>query len=333
MGDAFIPRSGQDALAKTSYHCGVECDRIKHKANTGGLILRHIFIVNPAAGKGKAMDMVPIIEKSLKQLGEDFSIIITERAGHATELAKEISKEGLPTRIYPVGGDGTLNEVVNGISGDHIELGIIPCGSGNDTSRSIYQVTDPIMLIEKLPRAQSRSFDLGMINDRYFLNIASVGFDAEVVLQVRRIKRIPLISGSMAYILGVITALIHLKHYKVKLSIDDGPQRPADLLLCAFANGRFYGGGMLPVPHADLQDGLLDLCEVRALGRRKILRFFPAFKKGQHTQMEEVHLAKFKTLTLESPQPIPVNSDGEVIEEARVSIKVLPGHIRVLVPE
>lgn len=295
--------------------------------------MRHVFIVNPAAGKGKTINMVPLIERSLKQLGEDFSIIITERPGHATELAKAISNEGLPTRIYPVGGDGTLNEVVNGISGDHIELGIIPCGSGNDTSRSIYPITDPVMLIEKLPRAQSRRYDLGMINDRYFLNIASIGFDAEVVLHMRRIKRIPLISGSMAYILGVITALIRLKHYIVRLSIDDGPQRSADLLLCAFANGRFYGGGMLPVPNADLQDGLLDICEVQALKRLKILRFFPAFKKGQHTDMEEVRLAKFRSLTLESDKPIPVNSDGEVIEEARVSIKILPGHIRILVPE
>lgn len=294
--------------------------------------LQHVFIVNPAAGKGRALKMIAHIEKTFEELGEKPVLEVTDKPGHATLLAKKHSESLQPARLYAVGGDGTLNEVLNGITGDHVELGIIPCGSGNDTVRSLYSVLDPFTLIEKLPLAQSRNFDMGMMNDRTFLNIGSIGFDAEVAYLTRHFKRIPLVSGSLAYVLGILAALIRLRHYNVTLSLDGQEAKTADVLLCAFANGRFYGSGMMPAPHADLEDGLLDLCQVERMGRLKILRFFPAFKKGQHESMKEVSFHRFQTLTLESQIPIPVNFDGEVIKEARVTIKVLPGHIRILIP-
>lgn len=294
--------------------------------------MQHIFIVNPAAGKGKSLEMVQKIKEKFKDSQEPYRIEITEAPGHATSIAQRISEGVAPTRIYSVGGDGTLNEIVNGISGDHVELGILPCGSGNDTIRSIYSVIDPIALLDRLPSAASVKLDLGKINNRYFINIASTGFDAEVVILTRHFKRKPLISGSMAYILGVLTALIRLKKYPVRIKIDDSPERSKSILLCAFANGKYYGGGMKPAPHADMTDGILDVCEVESMHRMKILRFFPIFKKGGHESMKEVVMSRCKKIVIESDAPIPVNIDGEIIKETRVSIEVIPGHIQVIIP-
>lgn len=292
----------------------------------------HVFIVNPVAGKGKAMDMVKNIEERFKDNPESFRIEITNAPGHATSIAKQLSAEGIPMRIYSVGGDGTLNEVLNGISGDQIELGILPCGSGNDAVRSIYEVTDPISLLEVLPTASSELLDIGRINDRLFINIASVGFDAEVVILTRHFKGIPLISGSLSYVLGILTALIRLKKYPVRISIDGSPERFKEILLCAFANGKFYGGGIKPAPKADMTDGILDICEVESLGRLKILKFFPIFRRGAHEKMKEVMMHRCKKILIDSDAPIPFNIDGEVIKETRASIEILPGSIRVIIP-
>lgn len=235
-------------------------------------------------------------------------------------------------RIYSVGGDGTLNEIINGISGEKVELGILPCGSGNDAVRSIYSVTDPIALLDILPSAASRTLDLGMINGRRFVNIASTGFDAEVARLTCHFKRVPLISGSMAYILGVLTALIRLKKYPVRITIDDSPERSREILLCAFANGKFYGGGMKPAPEADMTDGMLDICEVKGIGRLRILRFFPLFKKGGHVELEEVAIHRCRKIVVEGDAALPINIDGEIINETRVTIEIVPGSIRILIP-
>jgi len=267
----------------------------------------HVFIVNPVAGKGRAMALVDSINDRFRNFSEPCRIEITKYPGHATEIAKRVSDEGAPMRIYSVGGDGTLNEVINGITGQHIELGIIPCGSGNDAIRSIYSITDPHVLLKILPVASSTLLDLGKINGRYFINIASVGFDAEVVTLSRKFKRIPLVSGSMAYVLGVLTAVIGLKKRNVRIIIDDGAERTRELLLCAFANGKFYGGGMKVTPRADMTDGILDICEVENPGRIRLLKFFPAFMKGEHTSLKEVTMHRCKKVEIIGSKPLPIN--------------------------
>lgn len=294
--------------------------------------MKHVFIVNPVAGKGKSSAMVNSIRDRFRDFSEPYSIELTEYPGHATHIAKRLSKEGTPTRIYSVGGDGTLNEIINGIEGAHMELGIIPCGSGNDAVRSIYSTTDPHVLLKVLPEASSTILDLGRINGRYFINIASVGFDAEVVTLSRKFKRIPGVSGPMAYVLGVLAAVIGLKKHRVRIRIDDGPERTNELLLCAFANGKYYGGGMMPAPQAEMTDGLLDICEVENPGRIRLLKFFPAFMKGGHTGLREVTMHRCRKIEIAGTRPMPVNIDGEVVQETRVTVEIVPGSLPVLVP-
>ena len=159
-----------------------------------------------------------------------------------------------------------------------------------------------------------------------------MGFDAEVVNRTNQYKKLPLIGGSLAYVMGVLTALIQRNLHEVTITLDDGDPENGMLLLAAFANGRFYGGGMQPAPSADLQDGLLNSCRVSPLSRMRILKFFPKFIKGQHGSMEEVRFDTFTRLLLESAQPLPVNIDGELSEESRVEVTVHPGALRLKYP-
>ncbi len=294
--------------------------------------MHHVFIVNPTAGKGKALQMVEKIVARFKNFAHTFEIKITEAPGHAQILAKEAISTYDEVRLYSVGGDGTLNEVLNGMAGSQTELGIIPCGSGNDTVRSLYTITDPVKLIELLPLSPSVMIDLGKLNDKYFLNIASIGFDAEVVLKGQIFKRYPFISGSMSYILGVLTCLIRLKKYKLRFIMGDAPSFEKEVLLSIFANGSHYGGGMKAAPRAEINDGLLDFYLVDAMSRLRILKFFPVFQKGRHESLKEVTLARGTKLLIESQLPVPVNIDGEISKETRIAIDLLPGSLKVIIP-
>lgn len=297
------------------------------------ITLHHVFIINPIAGKGRAVQMIEEIKSRFKDFIQSFEIAVTESPGHATEIARKAALAGEVVRIYSVGGDGTLNEIVNGISGfPNVELGIIPCGSGNDVARYLYPVTDPIKLIKVLPVATSKTIDLGKLNGNYFFNIASIGFDAEVVRNSRYFKRFPLISGSMSYILGVLVTLINCKKYKLKITLDNTTPIEKEFLLTIFANGSYYGGGMLAAPSAKMDDGIFDFYLVESLPRRRILRFFPLFQKGRHENMEEVSVSRGTRATVESAAPFPVNIDGEISLETHVSIELFPKHIKVLIP-
>ncbi len=313
------------------YVQSLNCDKIK-EITQQVICLLHVFIVNPAAGKGKALQMAEQIKKRFEGFSQPYEIKITQYPGHATILAEEALKADQPVRIYSVGGDGTLNEIVNGMAGSQAELGVIPCGSGNDTVRSLYKIVDPIKLIDVLPVSSTALIDLGRFNGKYFINIASIGFDAEVVLKSRIFRRSPLISGSMAYILGVLTAVLRMKKYRLRISVDQSETIEKDTLLSIFANGSFYGGGMLPAPMAKMDDGLLDFCFVDKVTRLKLLRFFPAFIKGKHVGMKEVHISRGIRTVVESDIPFPYNIDGEVFTGTSAVVELIPDYLNVLVP-
>ncbi len=274
--------------------------------------------------------MAEHIKERFRNTSLNWRIVETWHEGHATILAREAVAAQPDIHIYSVGGDGTLNEIVNGIAGTKAVLGIIPCGSGNDAIRSLTTVHDPVLLLEGLIDARIEAVDLGKINDRWFLNIASVGFDGEVVRRTQRFKKLPLVSGSAAYVWGILSALIQNQSYPIRLSVDGGEPVETELLLAAFANGRFYGGGMQPAPAADMTDGLLNTCLVTPLTRRKILSFFPLFKKGNHGKLKEVSFSTFRHLHLEliqkdgGPDVLPMNFDGEMTTATTIDVSIVP---------
>lgn len=292
--------------------------------------MKHIFIVNPAAGKGTALEFVPKIKEYFSQNEADYKIIYTEYAGHATEIAREYSS-GAPARIYSVGGDGTVNEVVNGIAGTQSVLGVIPAGSGNDFIRSIDNNLDAKKLLIDTIEGEARRIDLGRVNEKFFINISSIGFDAEVVYNAMKFKRIPLVPASLAYLFSIIYTCFKRKISEVSLNID-GQLYDKSLLLAAVANGRFYGGGMLPLPEAELSDGLFDICLVDKVSRRLIISFFPKYIKGTHGSMKQVKFMKAQNVHIKSNDMLCVNIDGEITTSKEVTFEILQGAIRVIYP-
>lgn len=297
--------------------------------------MHHIFIVNPTAGKGRALKMVEKIKAFFKDFDESYEIKLTEMPGHAKQLAKEATMKHETLRLYSVGGDGTLNEIVNGMIGSSAELGIIPCGTGNDTVRSVYSVTDPSKLIEILPSSASKLIDSGKVNEKYFINTASVGFDADVASKSNFFKRIPFIPGSIAYIMALFWALIKLGKYSYSVKIKSNEtilHLKKEFLMTILANGSFYGGGMKPAPKAKIDDGVLDFCLVDKISRLKIFKLFPAFKEGLHESMKEVTMERGTSGSIESQIPFTFGVDGEVDTATKIEFELLPNSLRIIVP-
>ncbi len=292
--------------------------------------MKHLFIVNPVAGKGRTLDLVPEINAYCEGKKLDFTVKITEYPGHATKIAAAYSKEQ-PLRIYSVGGDGTLNEVLNGMAGSGSSLAAVPCGSGNDFIRSVIGKDIPSDLIRANVEGTERLIDYARVNDKYYINITSLGFDAEVVYQAGHYKRLPFITGQMAYVLGILTGLAACRSHNMVLKVDDTVVESRTLLV-AVANGKYYGGGMLAVPDAEIDDGFFDVCHAEAMKRRNILRLFPKYMKGLHASIKGVHFYRGKKVEITVDKPIAMNLDGEVLLVDRAEFEIYPKKLPFIIP-
>lgn len=308
--------------------------------------MKHLFIVNPIAGKGKSLDYIPKIKEYFSTKNDPFFIEVTEYPRHATKLVKEhVSKDKY--RVYSIGGDGTLNEVLNGIVGSDSSLAVIPTGSGNDFSKTldyycslhekdlsgIYRKqTSGDTILKKLINGTELSIDIGKINNKYFINISSLGFDAEVVYKSNKIKKLPLITGLPAYILSVLATLISYGSNLLEMSID-GLKIKKGVLLAAVANGRYYGGGMQAAPLAEIDDGFFDICLIEHVKRLKILRLFPKFIKGKHANIKEVSFFKGKNISIISKNKIALNVDGETdMVNGKIDFMLIPNAVKIVLP-
>lgn len=292
--------------------------------------MNHLFIINPVAGKSRTLKFIPEIEKIFSNRSEQYFIEITQYSGHAIEIARKFSQEN-NYRIYSVGGDGTLNEVLNGMVGSSSSLAVIPGGSGNDFIKSLRSDLSMKDLLARTIDGKVELLDLAKVNDRYFINIASVGFDAEVVHSAMRLKKFPFLTGKMAYLTGVITALLKGNTYGMELWID-GKYIKRKCLLLTVSNGRYYGGGMMPTPHAMLNDGNLDICLIEKVSRLKLLMLLPRFIKGKHESLKEVSFYSAQKVEIRFDKPAALNYDGEVDRVKEVIFEVIPKGISVVIP-
>ena len=295
--------------------------------------MNHLFIINPAAGKGKNLKLIPRIEKMFKDKEDKCIIEITKGIGDATKIARSYSEKGT-YRIYSVGGDGTLNEILNGMVNSSSSLAVIPSGTGNDFIKSIYNFSkqDKIEdILFKMINGKEKYIDLCEINDRYFINIASVGFDAEVAYNSIRLKKLPFIGGKLAYILGIILTVFNYKSYKLSIDIDDKSIN-LDALLVAIANGRYYGGGINVTPKAEIDDGLFNICAIKKVGRFKILTLFPQVIKGNHAEIKEVSFYSGRKVKIKSEEDIAFNIDGEITKGKEAEFKIVKNGIKIIYP-
>lgn len=305
--------------------------------------MTHVFIFNPVAGKPSRIQQArKDLEAFRASSGAPIEIVETQHKGHATELAKQAAEQYNPVRIYACGGDGTINEVVQGIVGHpHVEFGCVPIGSGNDFIKN-FNAPD-FLDYEKQLTAPSYPVDLilstGDFGSRYSLNAISLSWDSRVAIEVETFKKIPIIKGSIAYALSVITQLIKKETTVVTVEIDGEVIPEQEYLIGMCANGGFYGGGFHGAPFARLNDGLFELILVEGITRRKVFKLFPIYQRGEHlTKYPEIFdeiltYRQGKQLTMRSKtEKIPVTIDGEGIYTHEIHCQIKEHAIRLIVP-
>ncbi|WP_410506224.1 diacylglycerol/lipid kinase family protein [Haloimpatiens sp. FM7315] len=290
---------------------------------------KHLFILNPSAGKGDALKYIPLIENYFNDLDHEFEIKITEYKGQATELAKDFSKKGFH-RIYAVGGDGTVNEVLNGLIGSSSILGIIPCGTGNDFIKNITSSKKDIL--KNTIQGTIKEIDIGKINKNYYINISSIGLDSEVTYNARLFKGKKYIPSKLAYILSLLYTPFKFKPLKLDITIDDTNFSQESLLLTS-SNGKCYGGGIYITPEADIFDGYLDICSIKKANFFRLMKYIPRALGGKLDGIPEVSYYKAKKVTVNSNKEFTVNIDGEILKSNSVNFEILPKALKILMPK
>ena len=299
--------------------------------------MKHIYVLNPAAGRGdRSAELTEQIHSAYPK-GESVQIYRTTGRGDATRFVRaycaEHKDESL--RFYACGGDGTLGEVVNGAIGfPNAAVGLLPVGTGNDFVRSF---TSPDRFLNLAAQRMGKEIVLDVIrcNDLYCVNLLNIGFDCEVVVKTGEIKRKPYVPKGMAYGMGVALELIRKPGVKAMIEIDGGAPCERELLLCAIGNGAYYGGGFMPLPFASLQDGLLDLCIVKNVSRTKFVSLVGTYKKGKHVVSANKDILEYRrcrSLRITFPSLQNVCLDGEVRPMNGCDIEVLPAALRFVVP-
>lgn len=299
--------------------------------------MRYVLIVNPAAGRKNPMQTVfPAVRDAFLSKNIAVSCYETKYPGHATEIAAEETGKGDAVRLYGFGGDGTLSEIAAGMIGrKNGELGIFPCGSGNDYIKTFGAEID-FLSPEKQIGALSRTVDMIRSGDRYAVNICTVGMDAKIPLEVEKLKRIRFLSGPAAYNLGLVKTLLGRIGSGMTVTID-GEKTYAGCFLMAVAGcGRYYGGGYCGAPEAVPDDGLLDFILIRKPAFYRIPKLVRLYKAGKHLHSKEfdgiLTFCRGKKMEIESVYPTAENLDGECSMAKRTSFEVVPKAVRFLVP-
>lgn len=297
--------------------------------------MKHLFIINPAAGKyDKTGEFTQMIREVCDRHCLAYEILVSRAPGDCAKIAQAAAATGDPVRIYACGGDGTLNEVVNGVAG-HKNAAVthFPGGSGNDFIK-LFSEPEAFRDLDRLLDCETADFDLIRCQkDTYALNICSVGLDARIGTSVGKYKRLPLVSGSGAYILSTGINLIKgiYRHYLVEI---DGEEFSGDQTLICVANGRWYGGGFNPIPDAQPDDGLLDVLLVRGVSRLAVPSVIGKFKSGRYREMPDLmqHF-RCKKVTVRCDSENEINLDGELLMGKTIEFEVVPQALRFFYPK
>lgn len=298
---------------------------LEHKSD---LSPRIQFVINPSAGQGKYERIIHAIRKTLSDSNVQYDIKVLEYKGEATTIARQAANTH--DIVVAVGGDGTVNEVFNGLVGTQTVFGIIPAGTGNGFARELGLPLEPAKACRVLVEGNVKRMDVGMVNGRYFLGTAGIGFDAMISkLAGERLGRL---RGMWLYF--VAGALVFYKYTPQLMDVNiDAEKLETTPLLIAVANTARYGGMALIAPDAKPDDGLLDVCIIRKMGIFRLLWHLPKLFTGKHVKLPDVSMYKCKSITINASEPIPVHVDGEAIDScSRVEFTLLPKAIKMLVP-
>ncbi len=299
---------------------------------------RFLVVANPKADRGRTAASIPGLESALKAAQLSFDIHLTTAPLDAISAVRDAPNDY--EAFIAVGGDGTVNEVANGIvQRGRGKLGLLPRGSGNDFARMIAMPRDTGEAIKIWSSRKTRTIDVGRIEsqsisgrelERFFVNSVGMGIDAQVAYESSRISAV---NGFSAYMVAALKCIFSYQPRRSQLLLGNDSSE-GNHVLVAVGNGKSAGGGFLLTPDAVPDDGLLDVCWVKDVSKLRILRIFPTVLKGQHLRFPEVHIARGKAVSVKSEFGMPVHLDGEVIglQETSMSISLLPKSLEVMAP-
>ena len=296
--------------------------------------MKHLFIINPAAGsRNRTKEYSIAIHEICSARNLDYRIEVSSAPGECARIAREAAKTGEQVRLYACGGDGTLNEVAAGAAGfPNAAVTVFSGGSGNDFVK-LFNDPKAFFDLERLLDAEEAAFDMIRCNGDLALNICSVGLDARIGTDVASYKRIPMLTGFRAYAASTVVNVIRgiAEHYVVEIGGEVFDDEYTFVCVC---NGRFYGGGFNPVPEADPADGLLDVLLVKKVSRAQVPVVIGKYKDGRYAELP--HLVKHmrvKELKIRCDKATPVNLDGELRTAQVVDFKIAEEKLRFFYPK
>ncbi|MBO5317881.1 MAG: diacylglycerol kinase family lipid kinase [Oscillospiraceae bacterium] len=296
--------------------------------------MKHLFIINPAAGsRDRTKEYTKTISTICAERGLNYKIAVSQCPGDCTRLAREAAQSAEEVRLYACGGDGTLNEVAAGAAGfPNAAVTVFSGGSGNDFVK-LFDDPNAFRDLTRLLDCREETVDLIRCNDDYSLNICSVGLDARIGTDVANYKRLPLLTGFRAYAVSAVINTIRgvSEHYVVEI---DGQRLDEEFTLICACNGRFYGGGFNPVPDADPTDGLMDVLLVKKVSRWKVLEVIGKYKDGKYGELPAL-VRHFRTgrVRILCDGPTPINLDGELRTAREVEFRIAEEKLRFFFPK
>lgn len=306
--------------------------------------MKTVFIVNPCAGQGKNINKISkAIDMAASSVGADYEIYITKSIGDATTFVNYYCRYYGGARFIACGGDGTLNEVLNGVIGfDNSEVGVIPLGTGNDFCRNFdtdfLDITSQILSsAKKCDAIKYTTVINGKNHFGYCANMFNIGFDCNVADMTSDIKKNPFVSGSLAYIISIFAALIKKKGADLSIELDGKPMHSGALLLTSLANGSYCGGGIKTNPLACVNDGYININIVNNVSRFRFIRMLPHYIKGDFLKLKNIEKIvtslKCKKVTI-MPQggTMRICSDGEIFDAGRTEFEIIHDAFNFVVP-
>ncbi len=300
---------------------------------------RTVFLVNPAAGNGATGKRWPELAHRAAQLGLDGTTLFSERPGHLIELAEQAARDGAEL-VVAVGGDGTLNEVVNGLvrAGPSAELATIPLGTGMDFVRT-YQI--PMRFDDAVRNAlegTTRTIDVGRVSyrewsgtegERYVANVGSVGMSAAVAQRANGMSKA--LGGKATFFYALARVFFEWENTLVSVQLDD-ERREARMHDVIVANGQWHGGAMLLAPQAQPDDGLFDVVLIGDVTKRDFVTTAPKLYKGTYLSHPKIELLRSRTVAVDAPERLPIELDGEQVGTTPARFEIVPAALRVRVP-
>ena len=291
---------------------------------------KYFLIVNLIAGQGRCKAAFPKVKAAFERRHIAYDLHYTNEPMEAVDVAKMGIEAGF-TRIIAMGGDGTVNEVANGLLGSNAALGVIPAGTGNDFARVMGIPCDPVDAVRVLPQGVERMIDVGRVADgRYFVNGLGIGIDAQVARDVLAMERL---RGAPAYIYAAVKEVFRFEAFPVRLE-GQGIAEDLRCISLGVSNGKYCGGGFMLAPRATVDDGLIDVAAIGDFPKVERLFRLPQARAGKHLKLSQVRYVQVPRITLASEAKLIAHMDGEPYEvpQGTFSVSVVPKALRVLVP-